>query len=231
MSLLAPLGLLGHCNQSFTKSSLPRRAASTLVASSLRSGPSTFYGALGSRNRSSDKSEVDAHQLARDRTLWSSIAKSKRPLLGFYNNRVLSSNQQTFSSLLTRQSPSRLLPSQYFSRLISTSAFKRSSVNLATLHDEPTPHSKLPPLPTLTHPIVAYYLIGIATLVFAIVVIGGLTRLTESGLSITEWNLVTGTLPPLNEDDWIEELRKYRLSPEGRLYVATAISSTLRRLI
>ena len=57
----------------------------------------------------------------------------------------------------------------------------------------------------------------ISGLVFAIVVVGGLTRLTESGLSITEWNLVTGTLPPLSHEAWMDEYNKYMVTPEGRL--------------
>lgn len=71
--------------------------------------------------------------------------------------------------------------------------------------------------PRLTSPSVATHLYIIAGLVFAIVVVGGLTRLTESGLSITEWNLVTGTLPPLNAADWQSEYDKYIVSPEGTL--------------
>ena len=43
-------------------------------------------------------------------------------------------------------------------------------------------------------------------MVFMQVVIGGITRLTESGLSITKWEVVTGTLPPLSEESWNNEL-------------------------
>jgi hypothetical protein len=46
---------------------------------------------------------------------------------------------------------------------------------------------------------VRLWLYAVAALVFAMVLVGGATRLTESGLSITEWQPVTGTLPPLNE--------------------------------
>jgi len=46
------------------------------------------------------------------------------------------------------------------------------------------------------------------------VIIGGITRLTQSGLSIVEWNVVTGTLPPLNERQWMEEFQKYQQTPE-----------------
>lgn len=48
-------------------------------------------------------------------------------------------------------------------------------------------------------------------------IVGGLTRLTESGLSITEWNLVTGTLPPLSQEAWQSEYDKYMVTPEGTL--------------
>ncbi|KAF2870053.1 electron transfer protein 1, mitochondrial precursor [Massariosphaeria phaeospora] len=61
---------------------------------------------------------------------------------------------------------------------------------------------------------VAYWLLGSAASVFGIVVFGGLTRLTESGLSITEWRPVTGSLPPLSAADWEREFAKYRSSPE-----------------
>ncbi|KAF2669839.1 COX15-CtaA-domain-containing protein [Microthyrium microscopicum] len=61
---------------------------------------------------------------------------------------------------------------------------------------------------------VAYWLLGSAASVFGIVIFGGLTRLTESGLSITEWRPVTGSLPPFNQTDWELEFSKYRASPE-----------------
>lgn len=54
-------------------------------------------------------------------------------------------------------------------------------------------------------------------LVFAMVIIGGITRLTGSGLSITEWNVVTGTLPPMNEAKWQEEFLKYQQIPQFKL--------------
>ena len=60
----------------------------------------------------------------------------------------------------------------------------------------------------------ARWLLAVAALVFAIVVVGGITRLTESGLSITEWNLVSGTLPPLGHADWAAEFARYQATPE-----------------
>jgi heme a synthase len=61
------------------------------------------------------------------------------------------------------------------------------------------------------------WLYGAAALVFCIVVVGGITRLTESGLSITEWKPVSGVIPPLNEADWVSEFEKYKQIPEYQL--------------
>jgi cytochrome c oxidase assembly protein subunit 15 len=60
----------------------------------------------------------------------------------------------------------------------------------------------------------ANLLFVVAGLVFAMVVIGGITRLTESGLSITEWNVVSGTIPPLSHADWLHEFRLYQQTPQ-----------------
>jgi cytochrome c oxidase assembly protein subunit 15 len=54
----------------------------------------------------------------------------------------------------------------------------------------------------------------VAALVFAMVVVGGITRLTESGLSITEWKPITGAVPPLSHDDWLRAFDLYRATPE-----------------
>ena len=62
----------------------------------------------------------------------------------------------------------------------------------------------------------ARWLLLVAALVFAILVVGGITRLTESGLSITEWNLVSGVLPPLTHADWMAEFARYQATPEYR---------------
>lgn len=58
------------------------------------------------------------------------------------------------------------------------------------------------------------WLLFLIMLVFAMVLVGGATRLTESGLSITEWNLVTGTVPPLSADAWRAEFERYKQSPQ-----------------
>lgn len=61
------------------------------------------------------------------------------------------------------------------------------------------------------------WLIMIFVLVTAMIAVGGLTRLTDSGLSITEWRPVTGSVPPMNDADWQAEFAKYRESPEFQL--------------
>ena len=75
-----------------------------------------------------------------------------------------------------------------------------------------------PPLspPSARPRALANWLIAVAVLIVAMVVIGGLTRLTESGLSITQWKPVTGAIPPLSERAWAEEFARYQQIPEYR---------------
>src|SRR6476661_1471021 len=61
---------------------------------------------------------------------------------------------------------------------------------------------------------ISNFLFIVAGLVFAMVVVGGITRLTESGLSITEWNLVSGAIPPLTQAQWSHEFDLYRQTPQ-----------------
>ena len=62
-----------------------------------------------------------------------------------------------------------------------------------------------------------YWLIITLILVFFIIIIGGLTRLTNSGLSITEWELFKGILPPLNEKTWLIYFNLYKEIPQYKL--------------
>ena len=63
---------------------------------------------------------------------------------------------------------------------------------------------------------VALWLLACCALVFAMVVVGGVTRLTRSGLSIVEWQPIAGTIPPLNQAEWQESFLKYQQTPEFR---------------
>ena len=56
----------------------------------------------------------------------------------------------------------------------------------------------------------------VAALVFGMVVVGGITRLTESGLSITEWNPISGAIPPLTHADWVQAFELYKQTPQYR---------------
>ncbi len=64
---------------------------------------------------------------------------------------------------------------------------------------------------------VRLWLVALFLLVVVMIAVGGLTRLTDSGLSITEWKPVTGALPPMSDADWQAEFEKYRAIPEYQL--------------
>ena len=61
---------------------------------------------------------------------------------------------------------------------------------------------------------VIYWLLTGCFLIFVMVVVGGITRLTHSGLSISSYKLISGTIPPLNEAEWIAEFEHYKQFPE-----------------
>lgn len=65
-----------------------------------------------------------------------------------------------------------------------------------------------------SHTSIAIWLLVCCALVFAMVVVGGVTRLTGSGLSIVEWKPIVGTIPPISEEDWEVLLEKYRQIPQ-----------------
>ncbi|KAJ4293949.1 Cytochrome c oxidase assembly protein cox15 [Collariella sp. IMI 366227] len=107
-------------------------------------------------------------------------------------------------------------PSEPKSPLASLSSNISNSTKAAA---QPSAQSsgKSSEFPKTNAKVVGYWLLGSAASVFGIVVWGGLTRLTESGLSITEWRPVTGSLPPMSTADWQSEFDKYRDSPEFQL--------------
>ena len=69
-------------------------------------------------------------------------------------------------------------------------------------------------LPTKRPLAISNWLLAVAALVFLMVVVGGITRLTESGLSITEWKPVSGAIPPLSHSDWQHAFDLYKQTPE-----------------
>ena len=78
-----------------------------------------------------------------------------------------------------------------------------------------TPVSPSTARPRIANPVaVARWLFAVAALVFLMIVVGGITRLTESGLSITEWKPITGAIPPLNAADWQAAFDLYKRVPQ-----------------
>ncbi len=68
-----------------------------------------------------------------------------------------------------------------------------------------------------SQPYIRWWLLVVAAMVFAMVIVGGATRLTDSGLSITEWKPLLGAIPPLSEAHWLAAFEKYRQIPEYQL--------------
>jgi len=103
-----------------------------------------------------------------------------------------------------------LLPSSSLA-FARTLHFNRPILNQNIKKDTPTT------LPILPSPAVGRWLLLSSLLVLGVIVVGGVTRLTESGLSITEWRPITGILPPLSHAEWMVEFDKYKETPEFRL--------------
>ncbi|GAA5983605.1 hypothetical protein JCM11641_007297 [Rhodosporidiobolus odoratus] len=132
-----------------------------------------------------------------------------------------------FAALRQRNKSLQASPVDLLRRRIPTTT-RTLSTATASSHNSPaslaapassseSPFDTNSPDACLTTPIVSRYLFGIAGLVFAIVVVGGMTRLTESGLSITEWNVIKGVKLPLSQAEWQEEFDKYKLTPEWKI--------------
>jgi len=62
--------------------------------------------------------------------------------------------------------------------------------------------------------VLGYWLLACAAVVYVMIVVGGMTRLTQSGLSMVEWEPIMGIIPPIGEAQWMEVFNKYRQSPE-----------------
>ena len=75
-------------------------------------------------------------------------------------------------------------------------------------------HQAPPPVSNGARRVVGYWLVGCCGLVAGSVVLGGITRLTESGLSMTKWHLVKGMKPPGTQQEWDMEFQRYQQFPE-----------------
>ena len=132
----------------------------------------------------------------------------------------------TIRSIITvqgRWKPGHLKPPTSFTTLNgllprSSLAFARTlHVNRPTLNQIVKIDTQSTTLPILPSPAVGRWLLLSSLLVLGVIVVGGVTRLTESGLSITEWRPITGILPPLSHTEWMVEFDKYKETPEFKL--------------
>ena len=89
--------------------------------------------------------------------------------------------------------------------------------SMSVLTDTATIVSDLPRDRSRDRTVVFAWLMTVLAVLLALVLVGGATRLTDSGLSITEWKPIHGTIPPLNAAQWEEEFAKYREIPEYQL--------------
>ena len=85
---------------------------------------------------------------------------------------------------------------------------------MTSLADTASPGLSRNSAPAAQLPAVRIWLLAVAALVLAMVVVGGATRLTGSGLSITEWKPILGALPPMSEAAWQDAFEKYKQIPQ-----------------
>ncbi|GAA6038158.1 hypothetical protein JCM8097_005769 [Rhodosporidiobolus ruineniae] len=149
---------------------------------------------------------------------WTGRARAGQPHRTFSTGRT---DGAVFAALRQRNQRLQASPVDLLRQRIALSSRSQSTVAASTPTSSSSSSSSDtfpdPPEPVLTTPGVARYLFLIAGLVFAIVVVGGMTRLTESGLSITEWNVIKGVKLPLSRAEWEEEFEKYKLTPEWKI--------------
>ena len=140
-------------------------------------------------------------------------------ILGRSNPLRSSLSRGLFSTAVSRSAihPSKRLPIPLFSPSYPLRDAASSIPKEPFLSTIGTPKTDATKTPEVASKGVGNWLIGCGILVIGVVVVGGVTRLTESGLSITEWRPVTGILPPLNSQEWEEEFNKYKLTPEFKL--------------
>src|SRR5213078_3939942 len=93
---------------------------------------------------------------------------------------------------------------------------KGGTIRCAQIHSSAASMTDISEPQTSHHRAVRWWLVSIAALIAIMVLVGGATRLTESGLSIVEWRPVTGALPPLNQEQWTEAFHAYQKIPQYR---------------
>src|SRR5207247_2417790 len=93
---------------------------------------------------------------------------------------------------------------------------KKRTIRCAQIHSSAASMTAIPAPRARQIRAVRFWLFSIAALIAIMVLVGGATRLTESGLSIVEWKPLTGTLPPLSEAQWHDVFEGYRKIPQYR---------------
>ncbi|KAF9995191.1 Cytochrome c oxidase assembly protein cox15 [Modicella reniformis] len=134
-----------------------------------------------------------------------------RPVFGSSLTRVAAQQQSGFA-----RSTAHMVKVRFQSTVAAgainnnTSAATTAATMVATTAAKTAPEM-------VVKPIVGYWMLTISAMTFGIVVVGGMTRLTESGLSIVEWNLIKGMKPPRSQAEWEEEFEKYKQFPEYKI--------------
>lgn len=201
------------------------------LLSSRHLGPSPIR-TESARNMVSLYSSSSLPQLQRQTSGCFKLAATERSLLLCHPRNRLTFTTTSTSSRFLQSNNNCSNPSLFSSRAMASSSSSSSVSNAAAVdaaqlaeemiivtkdkvvQDKSSSTSSKDETQSQTKPIVGYMFLFTSSLVFAIVVVGGLTRLTESGLSITEWNLIKGMKPPRNESEWELEFSKYKQSPE-----------------
>ena len=73
-----------------------------------------------------------------------------------------------------------------------------------------------------------FWLATLTLMIFFMIIVGGLTRLTDSGLSMVDWRPILGTIPPLSSTQWIEVFNEYKLTPEFKIINKTMTISEFK---
>src|SRR3712207_5839113 len=92
--------------------------------------------------------------------------------------------------------------------------FRMGRRHIARMASHAQPSSPAHPTAPMRPLAISQWLLFFAALVFALVVVGGITRLTDSGLSLVRWKPISGTIPPLSPEAWDAEFEAYKSTPE-----------------
>src|SRR5260370_39956734 len=135
---------------------------------------------------------------------------------------VIPINDHTTTSTSKAMVPKNLRVRIVMAEMCSSFQFKRlararrRTIRCAQIHSSAASMTDTATPQTSHHRAVRGWLVSIAALIAIMVLVGGATRLTESGLSIVEWKPVTGTLPPFSQEQWTQAFEAYKTTPQYR---------------